>query len=68
LKHKTLQVPGSATFSKIMFENRARKKSCLSHFDCLGMNVRVYDGVFDHCGKTNPFVIWNKHIDEKKFK
>lgn len=49
-----------------MDEYHTRKAQCLISHSCAGRNYSVYDGVFDRCGKMNPFEIWNKHVSDSK--
>ena len=49
-----------------MDEYHIRKTQCLISHSCAGKNYQVFDGVFDGCGKMNPFEIWNKSFDESK--
>ena len=31
------------------------------------MNPSVFDGVFDRCGKMDPFGLWNRSVNEKRY-
>jgi hypothetical protein len=58
LKKKQLEIPGKSTFIRIMDDYHIRKTQCLISHSCAGRNYSVYDGVFDRCGKMNPFEVW----------
>jgi hypothetical protein len=31
------------------------------------MNTQVFDGVFDRCGKMNPFELWNRAVNQATY-
>lgn len=49
-----------------MDECHIRKQHCLHTHACAGKNYSVFDGIFDTCGRLNPFEIWNRFVDESK--
>jgi lantibiotic modifying enzyme len=66
LQTKLLDIPSKATFVKVMDDYHTRKTQCLISHSCAGLNYAVFDGVFDSCGKMNPFEVWNRYVDETK--
>lgn len=59
-------MPGRGTFVKVMEDYHKKKYDCLISDSCAGKNYVVYDGIFDRCGKMNPFIIWDKYVNELK--
>ncbi|CDW75006.1 UNKNOWN [Stylonychia lemnae] len=66
LQKRNLKVPSRATFVQVMDEYHTLKTQCLISHSCAGKNYPVYDGIFDRCGKMNPFIQWEKYVSDKK--
>ena len=49
-----------------MEDYHKKKYDCLISDSCAGKNYVVYDGIFDRCGKMNPFIIWDKYVNDLK--
>jgi hypothetical protein len=64
MRKNGLSAPHKALFIKIMDEYHVKKKECLASDSCAGMNPAVFDGVFDRCGKMNPFEVWEKNLKD----
>ncbi|CDW84452.1 UNKNOWN [Stylonychia lemnae] len=65
LQTKQLCVPGRATFAKLINLYRNKKNECFSFNYCPGKFNQYQDGVFDRCGKMNPFILWDQVVTER---
>ena len=63
---KKLNVPDKALLARVIKANNAKKRICFGFLSCSGLNRRVYNGVFDSCGKINPFDNWYYEVNMKK--
>eukprot|EP00347_Sterkiella_histriomuscorum_P008963 403343062 len=65
LQNKPLNAPSRSKFLMIKELTNNKKYECLTVTYCPGKFNNYLDGVFDKCGKMNPFIIWDKFVNEK---
>ncbi len=49
-----------------MEECHYNKYQCLVTHQCENKYHNLNDGILQICGKMNPFIVWEKHVNEKK--
>ena len=59
-------MPSQDTLYRIMEESHKNKYECLFDHYCEGKHYSVGAGVLKKCGKMNPFIVWEKHVNERK--
>ena len=67
LKGRLPRAPNKQTFVRLMDEYHIKKRECLQSHSCAGMNSQVFDGVFDRCGKMNPFELWSRAVNQATY-